>query len=87
MSQDNGDVYIMSREGDEEWVSPTPAQTAIVEAVTEATDLEEDDLADIDTEVDIDELGETLDDDEAYTFSLEGHEVTVTPTGEISVRE
>jgi len=87
MSPDNGEVYIMSDDGDEEWVSPTPARTAIIEAVTAATDLTEDDLDDVGTYVDLAALGSALDDGDPHTFPVEGHDVTVDPGGDIDVDE
>lgn len=86
MSSENGEVYIMSDEDDDEWVSPTPAQTAIVEAVTEATDLSAGDVDDIEEYVDLADLRTTLEDDgEALTFTVEDHEVTVDADGDITV--
>jgi|AntRauTorcE11898_2_1112593.scaffolds.fasta_scaffold21919_2 hypothetical protein len=86
MSSEDGEVYIMTGEGDEEWVSPTPAQTAITDAVTDATNLAEEDIDDIETYVDLGELRRVLDgDDEELTFTLEDHEVTVTDAGDISI--
>lgn len=86
MSSDDGEVYIMTGAGDEEWVSPTPAQTAITDAVTDATDLIEEDIDDIDAYVDLGDLRAVLDGvDDELTFTVEGHQVTVTETGDISV--
>lgn len=86
MSSEDGEVYIMTGVGDEEWVSPTPAQTAITDAVTGATDLTEADISDIETYVDLDELRAVLaGDDDTVTFTVEDHEITVTNTGDISV--
>jgi hypothetical protein len=87
MSPDNGDVYILRETGDEEWVSPAPARTAVVEAVTAATDLDDGDVDDIEAAVDFGALGTALDDGEPYTFTIEGHEVTVDPSGEIEVAD
>jgi hypothetical protein len=86
MSSEDGEVYIMTGVGDEEWVSPTPAQAAITDAVTGATDLTEADISDIETYVDLDELRAVLaGDDDTVTFTVEDHEITVTNTGDISV--
>lgn len=87
MSPDNGEVYILQGTGEEEWVRPTPARTAIAEAVTAATDLTADDLNDIDVYVDLAALGAALDDGDAHTFTVEGHEVTVDPSGDIAVED
>ncbi|WP_340097898.1 HalOD1 output domain-containing protein [Salinibaculum salinum] len=86
MSSEDGEVYIMTGVGDEEWVSPTPAQTAITDAVTGATDLTEADIGDVETYVDLEELRAVLDGGSGdLTFDVEGHDVTVTGDGDISV--
>jgi hypothetical protein len=86
MSSENGEVYIMSPSGDEEWVTPTPARTAIADAVAEATDLEGEDIGDVEEYVDLPALRAVLDgDEEELTFTIEGHEVTVTGAGDIHV--
>jgi hypothetical protein len=86
MSSEDGDVYIMSPSGDEEWVSPTPAQTAITDALTDATDVSADDIADLETYVDRGDLRAVLDgDSDELTFEVEGHDVTVTAAGDIDV--
>jgi hypothetical protein len=87
MSSDEGEVYIMREDGDEEWVSPTPARTAIADAVIAATELEEDDLEDIASDVDLTDLAAALEAGESHTLTVEGHEVTVDPDGDISVAE
>jgi hypothetical protein len=84
MSPDNGDVYIMSGDGDDGWVSPTPAQTAIVEAVTAATALEADD---IETYTNLTDLEAALADGQSYTFTVEGSTVTIDPDGTIDVAD
>lgn len=86
MSSEDGEVYIMTGAGDEEWVSPAPAQTAITEAITDVTDLTEQDVDDIDTYVDLRDLRAVLDgEDGELTFTVEDHHVTITETGDISV--
>lgn len=86
MSFEDGEVYIMTGVGDEEWVSPTPAQTAITDAITNATDLAKKDIDDIDTYVDLQDLRAVLDGvDGELTFTVEDHDVTITEAGEISV--
>ena len=85
MSPDNGEVYIM-QDTDEEWVSPTPATAAIVEALVSTTDLEETNLQHIGEELDHGKLEAVLaGDDGEETFSIEGYEVTVDSSGDISV--
>lgn len=86
MSSEDGQVYIMSPSGDEEWVSPTPAHTAIADAVTDATELSEGDIDDLETYVELSELRALLDGDGGdLTFEIEGHDITVTADGDIDV--
>ena len=85
MSSEHGDVYIL-QEDDDEWVSPTPAGTAIREAVADETDFSLDDVDDIEEYVEFDDLQAVLDGDEDdLTFSVEGHDVTVDSDGNIDV--
>jgi hypothetical protein len=87
MSSENGGLYIMRDDDDEQWVRPTPAGAAIVDAVISQTELTESDLANIHTYVDREELRTVLEDEgtEPLTFTVEGHEVSVETSGEISV--
>lgn len=87
MSSENGEVYIMQDDDDEEWVSPTPAHDAVVEAVTEATDVEEEAVEELDAYLDPDDLQALLDGDRSdpLTFTVESHEVTIDGDGEIQV--
>jgi hypothetical protein len=85
MSQKNGEAYIM-QETDEEWVSPTPATAAIADALAAATDLEKSDLEDIADDIDHKRLEELLAGDSGEeTFTIEGCDVTVDSSGDISV--
>jgi len=86
MSSEHG--YMMCASDDDEWVRPRPAGAAIVEAVTERTDLDREGIDDLDVYVDADELRAVVDgraDD--VTFTVEGHPVTVTADGDIDVAE
>jgi hypothetical protein len=86
MSSEDGEMYIMSPSGDEDWVSPTPAGAAVAEAVSEATDVSAEEIDDIEAYVDPADLRAVLDgDDENVTFDVEGHDVTVTADGDIDV--
>ncbi len=86
MSPEEGEVYLMSEGDDGEWVSPTPADTAVRDAVAESTDLDADDLDDLDEYVDLDDLRDLLaGDDGEITFEVEGHDVTITADGTIDV--
>jgi hypothetical protein len=87
MSSENGGPYIMRDDEDEQWVRPTPAGAAIVDAVLSQTELSEDDLSNIHSYVDRDDLRSVLEDESAdpLMFTVEGHDVTVAHGGEITV--
>jgi hypothetical protein len=86
MSSEDGTVYMMSPSGEEEWMSPKPAETVVTEAVTGATDLSDEDIDDLESYVDLGDLRAVLDGDEdELTFEVEGHDVTVTGDGDIDV--
>ena len=89
MSLEDGEVYIMSDDGEgEEWVSPTPASTVIVRAVTAETDLDADDLDDVERYVDPGELRDVLSAEEGtVTFQVEGYAVTVDADGDVDVAD
>jgi len=85
MSPENGEVYIM-QDTDEEWVSPTPATAAIADALASATDLDEAALQDIGEHIDHGRLEELLAGEGGErTFTIEGYDVTVDSSGNISV--
>lgn len=87
MSSEQKDVYIMLDDDDEEWVHPTPASVAITEVITRETDLDESDIHDLDAYLDWEELQGVLEDQDEgeYPFTIEGHDVTVTAGGDITV--
>jgi len=87
MSSENGDVYIMQDADDEEWVSPTPARQAIVDALAESTDVEAEAVEDLDSYLDLSSLRALLDGERSdpLSFTVEDHEVTIDGDGEISV--
>jgi len=86
MSSEDGEVYVMRAKTDEEWVSPKPVRTAITDTLTDATELSETDIGDIESYVDLTDLRAVLDgEDDDLTFDVEGHDVTVTGDGDISV--
>ena len=85
MSSEDGEVYIMRETDEDEWLSPRPARAAIVDAVASATDLDRDDLDDVDAYLDLAALERAIEAGEPFQFSVEGHGVTVDPDGEISV--
>jgi hypothetical protein len=84
MSPESEEVYIM-QDTDEEWVTPTPARAAITEALAAATELEESDLQEID--IDHSSLRKLLDgnDNGEQTFTVEGYDVTIDSSGNITV--
>jgi hypothetical protein len=89
MSSDKGGLYIMRDDDDEQWVRPTPAGAAIVDAVLSQTELSEDDLSNIHSYVDRDALRSVLEDERAepLTFTVEEYDVTVAHGGEITVED
>ena len=90
MSTDDGPLYMM-RGGDawdaDGWASPVPAATAITDAIVAATELTAGDLETLDSYVDSAELGAVLSqrEDAEMTFAVEGHAVTVSGDGAITV--
>lgn len=87
MNTEQGELYILLAEDDEEWKRPIPARVAIRDAVTAATDLEETEIRDLDAYLEPERLRDLLegDGDRTRTFRIEGHDVTVTADGEITV--
>ncbi|MBV0924267.1 hypothetical protein KTS45_08640 [Halomicroarcula limicola] len=91
MNSDEGTVYMIrgraAAEGGDEWVSPEPAADVITDAVVAATDRTADEIDAIEAYVDADELRAVLGDgdSETITFDVEGHDVTVTADGEVTV--
>jgi len=87
MSPENGELYIMRDDDAEEWVSPTPVSTAIVDAVTAQTDLNAADIDDIEAYVDLADLHTLLSGDQEgpVSFEVENHGVMVDADGDISV--
>lgn len=87
MSTEQGEVYILLAEDDDEWERPIPARVAIRDAVTAATDLEQRELQDLDAYLDWEQLRELLDGDggQSRTFRIESHDLTITADGEITV--
>jgi hypothetical protein len=89
MGSEDTALYVMRGDDEEDWVHPTPAATAIVDAVTGATDLDESEIDDAGSYVDWDDLSALLDGEggEELTFAVEGHEVTVSADGTIAVAD
>jgi len=87
MNTEQGELYILLAEEDGEWERPIPARDAIRDAVVAATDLEETEVHDLDAYLDPERLRGLLEGDGEYTrtFRIEGHDVTVTADGEITV--
>ncbi|RLM47691.1 hypothetical protein DVK00_04070 [Haloarcula sp. Atlit-47R] len=90
MSSNEGTVYMLrnrATEGSDDWVSPEPAEDVIADAVLEATDLAADDIDRLDTYVDSESLRAVVGErtTESLTFAVEGHDVTITADGAISV--
>lgn len=89
MSPNEGTPYVIrhsSDQGDDEWVSPEPADEVVIDAVVAAGDLEPDDVDDLSSYVDVSSLAAVLDgEDDEITFTVEGHEVLVTSDGSVDV--
>lgn len=89
MSSNDGTPYMIRHEsdlGDDEWISPEPADEVITEAVAAAGDLDADDVDDLSTYVDVSALAAVLDgEDDEITFRVEGHDVVVASDGSIDV--
>jgi hypothetical protein len=81
-------VYIMQETEGDEWVSPTPARAAIIEAVTAGTDLDAEDLDDLESYVDPEAVRSVIEaEGERLTFPVEGHEVTLSEEGTIELTD
>lgn len=88
MGSDDGTVYMIRGGSGDEWVSPVPAREVIVETVVDASDLTADDIGELGAYVDEGDLAAVLDAEaDELTFSVEGHDVTVTSDGEVRVAE
>lgn len=90
MSSEEGTVYMIrdrGGDGSDEWVSPEPASDVITDALVESTDLETDDIDALETYVDSESLRAVIVDEteESVTFTVEGHDVTVTTDGAVEV--
>jgi hypothetical protein len=87
MGSETGGVYLMQDDEDGEWLSPTPADVAVTEALRERTDLDADAIDTLDSYVDLGDLRAVLGDDrsEPLSFPVEGHEVTIDADGEITI--
>jgi len=90
MSSDEGTVYMLrnrATKGSDDWVSPEPASDVITDAVIEATDLGAGDIDALETYVDSESLRAVVTErtTESLTFAIEGHDVTITADGDVSV--
>lgn len=75
------------QDADDEWVSPTPARVAIPDEVTASTDLDSDDLNELEAYVEMAALDAVLNgDEESVEFTVEDYDVVVDEHGEIDVR-
>lgn len=87
MSSEDSEIYLLSpEEGEDDWVSPTPARSAIVEALARDADLDDDDVDDLEAYVHPNAVREVLESEsDTISFEVEGHEVTVDASGEVTV--
>ncbi|WP_225333062.1 HalOD1 output domain-containing protein [Halomicrobium urmianum] len=83
----NHGIYVLDGDDGDEWVTPRPVDEVVVDAVAASTDLERGDLDAIDAYADLDEVAAVVADGdrESVTFPVEGHEVTLTREGDVSV--
>lgn len=75
---------------DEGWVAPEPAEEVIVEEILAATDLSREDIEPLTEHVDFEQLATLLSGegtDEPTTFSVEGHEITVSADGDVTITD
>jgi len=95
MGAENGEVYILRPDegtdtDDDEgaWMTPQPASEVIIEEIVDEVEGDSSDFDSLDEYVDRGDLAAVFDgDEESITFEVEGHDVTVTETGEITVDE
>jgi hypothetical protein len=87
MNAADSTLYIIGDDGDDEWVSPEPADEVIRDAVVSATDLDADDVETVEAYVDGEALAAVVGegDESDLIFDVEGHAVTVTSDGDVSV--
>lgn len=86
MGSEDGELYVMQEGEDGEWVSPTPARSLIVEAITDETDLDASGVDDLGEYVDLDELRDVLEGDaDAVSFEVEDVGVTVDEDGNVEI--
>lgn len=95
MGAEEGEVYILrpdeeaDTDNEEAWVSPQPASDVVLAEVAAEVDADSDDFDELAEYVDIEDLAAVFDDDEededAITFDVEDHEVTVHKSGDIHV--
>jgi hypothetical protein len=97
MGAKEGEVYILrpddeaSEDDEESWVSPQPADQAVLGAVADAADVDAEEFDDLDEYVDLADLaalfgrGDDEDGPEEVSFEVDDHDVTVHRSGEIDV--
>ena len=87
MNSENGTVYLIQGQPDDEWLSPKPAEAVITDAVVEATGLTRDDIGHIDAYVDPEQVRAVVGDGktDTITFAIEQFDVTVTAGGDVTV--
>jgi hypothetical protein len=97
MGAEDGEVYILrpdeAGDGDDDedaWVTPQPASDVILQEVADEVDADADDFDDLDEYVDLSDLAAVFDgenpDEDAITFDVVDHEVTVDESGDIHVQ-
>ena len=95
MGAEDGELYILrpdegteTDDDEEAWMTPQPASEVIIEAIIDEVEGDSADFESLDEYVARADLAAVFDgDEESITFEVEGHDVTVTETGDITVDE
>ena len=87
MDSNGGTVYMIQGDDDSEWVSPEPVEDVIRDHLVAATDLDDGAIGTLAEYVDPEDLAAVVNGTgEEVTFTVEGHDLTVTSDGQITVQ-
>ncbi|MFB6141851.1 MAG: HalOD1 output domain-containing protein [Halorientalis sp.] len=97
MGVKDGEVYILSPDADgdpddeaEAWMTPRPASEVVIDRVAAAADESPDEFDDLSAYVDTADLAAVFAEDgeeDAVTFDVDDHEVTVRASGDVEIGE
>lgn len=96
MGAEDGELYILrpdeeaETDDEEAWVTPQPASDVVLAEVAAEVGADSDDFDELAEYVDLEDLAAVFDDEDAenaMTFDIEDHEVTVHTSGDIHVQE